>query len=456
MLVLLLPVYPGSAASAIDINTSIDRALTYLYNKSVDDVGEPGEIVFYSSTNRDMSNPQYQRTIFGSALVYHILTFNDPSDSRVVEMKKNIIDFILRHEEVDLYDDPNVIGNDTGGRIWRYRYDNIPVYPSGKVKPFAVPDIDISAMALVALHEAGYDVRSSTHYFAQYQMRDSFIKHQSTPYMDIQLKYNTFNTWIHVQDEYPEKELEYYDSVVNSNVLFFYGTQKEINQTDESVDYINESINLLYENRQTAIYPYIPWTGKDIKNFSSISYPSPLTFTYFASRAYQDGNVPDNLLNLAGIKDYMFADDNKDGRPDRQEQDGSWGNFEIKDGKKVLVTNDVETAQATLTLLNIYSSNALSSDEKQYAKKLINESISYLIENQNSDGSWDIAFEFWGMPPTFFAGSQELITGMVLEALEKSDPVINLRTPPPPVPELPTIALIVFGLSGLLLISIRK
>lgn len=412
----ILIIFMTLSSADAGIDATIDRALTYLYNRSQDNVGEHGEFVLYESSSQNMSNPQYKQIFFGTPFVYHALMFSNASDNRVNAMKNDALGFVQRHEEVDLYDDPNVYGNDVGGRIWRYYYGtDIPKDIYGRVMPYAVPDMDDTAMALLTLYEAGYDVSSTTTYFAKYQLRDSFKKH-STTVPDVQLKYNTFNTWIHEQNENHATEWEAYDVVTNANVLLYYGAQKDSDKTSEVSGYINYTITKMNENRQNAIFPY-SWTGNDTV---TRVYPSQFSFTYLVSKAYKDGNIPDAVLNISGIKEYMFADDDKDGNPDRQKLDGSWGNFEMINGRKILVTNDLETAMAALTLLNIYSTSALSSDVKKYAEKLLNSSINYLINNQNTDGSWDIAFWFWNEPQNLYTGSPELTTALALEALQKS------------------------------------
>lgn len=150
-------------------------------------------------------------------------------------------------------------------------------------------------------------------------------------------------------------------------------------------------------------------------------YNSPLIFTYFISRAYKDGGAPitgSPSIDLSTIKDFLLADEDYDGQPDCQKSDGSWGNFERVRRKKTLIPGDIETAFATLSLLNIY--DTFDSSEKVMVKSIIDRSIDYLIRNQNDDGSWECGLLFFGgVKKGMYTGSAEATTGFVLEALAK-------------------------------------
>jgi hypothetical protein len=342
-------------------------------------------------------------------------------------MKNDAIAFMKQHKEIDNYNDPNVLGVDTGGAVWRYHYGFRDDMMWRTL--YVDPDIDDTVMILLALYENGENIdeyypTTATDYFINYQLRDSFITHKALV-PPVQLKYNCFNTWINEENQSSFYEIEDYDPVVNVNVLFFYSTQLTTldlqNQIPEVFDYINYAIDKMNKNRQNAIFPG-PWAGTEI--FSGV-YPGPFTFTYFVSRAYKDGGAPitgNHSIDNNKIKEYILADDDNDGQLDRQKTDGSWGNFELIGGTKTLVTNDFETALATLTLLNIY--DTLNESDKVIAKKAIDKSIEYLLENQNHDGSWDSAFWGWAPPPARHMGSAEITTGFVLEALAKYQAIV--------------------------------
>jgi hypothetical protein len=411
---------------------SIEQGISYLFSTRKDPHRKRGEFAIFESSNRDMSGEVYIKITFGTPFVYHSLGFVEnlplkPSNKfKIKIMKKDAIVFMKRHKEIDNYDDPNVLGVDTGGAVWRYIYGS---YNGIFRRLYESPDIDDTVLMLQALYEHGENIdnyfpTTATDYFIKYQLRDDFVTHKNLIPPE-QLQFNSFNTWILDQNHWPFYKIEAYDAVVNANVLFFYSTQlttSELqNQIPEVFDYINYASDKMNENRQNAIFPgpiiHSSWAGTEL--FSG-SYPGPFTFTYFVSRAYKDSGAPitgNPSIDINKIKDYILADDDNDGQLDRQKTDGSWGNFELIEGTKALVTNDFETALATLSLLNIY--DTFNESDKVTAKTAIDKSIEYLLENQNPDGSWDIAFWGWAPPPAVNMGSAEITTGFVLEALAK-------------------------------------
>jgi len=419
---------------------SIEQGISYLFQTRTDPHRKRGEFALFASSNRNMSDEVYGKTNFGTSFVYHSLGFLDnlPLNSSILNksniMRNDAISFLLQHKEIDNYDDPNVRGVDIGGAVWWYYYGSDIPKENGQIPHWGVPDIDDTAVILQALYESGENIddyypATATDYFINYQLRDAVIIHKITVPL-IQLQYNTFDTWIHEQNESKLFRFEDYDVVVTANVLFFYSTQLPTSdlqdQIPEVFDYINYASDKMNENRQNAIFPgpysSNTWTGNEV---ISMSYPSSLSFTYFVSRAYKDGGAPitgNHSIDINKIKDYILADDDNDGQLDRQETDGSWGNFELINETKTLVTNDFETALATLSLLNFY--DTLNTSDMVIAKTAIDKSIEYLLEKQNPGGSWDSAFWFWSPPPTSHTGSAEITTGFVLEAIAKYQAII--------------------------------
>ena len=419
---------------------SIGQGISYLFQTRTDPHRKRGEFALFASSNRNMSDEVYGKTNFGTSFVYHSLGFLDnlPLNSSILNksniMRNDAISFLLQHKEIDNYNDLNVRGVDIGGAVWRYYYGSDIPKENGQTPPWGAPDMDDTAVILQVLYESGENIddyypATATDYFINYQLRDAFIIHKNTV-PPIQLQYNIFNTWSQEKNESELLRFEEYDALVNANVLFFYSTQLPTsdlqNQIPEVFDYINYGIAKMNKNRQKAIFPgpFCPtiWAGSEEV---SIHYPSPFSFTYYVSRAYKDGGAPitgNHSIDINKIKEYILADDDNDGQLDRQETDGSWGNFELINETKTLVTNDFETALATLSLLNIY--DTLNESDKVIAKTAIDKSIEYLLENQNPDGSWDSAFWFWSPVPTIYTGSAEITTGFVLEAIAKYQAII--------------------------------
>ena len=414
---------------------SIEQGISYLFSTRTDPNRKRGEFALFASSNRNMSGEVYGKINFGTPFVYHSLGFlenlslNSSALNKSNIMRNDAISFMLLNKEVDNYDDQNVRGVDTGGAVWRHYYGSDIPKDNGQILPWGVPDIDNTVVILQALYENGEDVddyypATATDYFINYQLRDAIIIHNITV-PPIQLRYNTFHIWIPEQNESEVFRIEQYDALVNANVLFFYSTQLPTSdlqdQIPEVFDYVNYGSDKMNENRQKIIFPgpHLPkiWAGSEQ---ISIYYPSSFSFTHSVSRAYKEGCAPitgNHSIDINKIKEYILADDNNDGQLDRQETDGSWGNFELINGTKTLVTNDLETALATLSLLNIY--DTLNTSDMVMTKTAIDKSIQYLLENQNPDGSWDSAFWFWAPPPTIYSGSAELTTGFVLEAIAK-------------------------------------
>jgi hypothetical protein len=143
---------------------------------------------------------------------------------------------------------------------------------------------------------------------------------------------------------------------VNTNVLLYLG-----NSYPRVCDYVNNAI----ENDTNC----------------SIYYPDRLSLFYSVSRAFVN-NISCFGKNKEIVIEKVLS---------RRKKNGSFG-------------NPLQTALATNTLLNY-----------GYDGPELKDGISYLIENQEDDGSWSREIFFLGPAPYY--GFEELTTALVVEAL---------------------------------------
>jgi hypothetical protein len=151
------------------------------------------------------------------------------------------------------------------------------------------------------------------------------------------------------------------DYVVNTNVLLYLG-----DNYPKVSEYINNSIK---NNEPKSVY-----------------YPDDLSFYYMVSRA-----VENNISSLGKNKKLIIKNVLA-----RRNKNGSFG-------------NPLQTALATVTLINF-----------SYKGTEIKNAIKHIIKTQNQNGSWsrEIFYTDANFEVGYF-GSEELTTGLCLEALQK-------------------------------------
>ncbi len=170
-----------------------------------------------------------------------------------------------------------------------------------------------------------------------------------------------FHTWV---SNSPTFENDC-DSAVNANVLWLYALLNRSDLIKEVVDWVvQESRDLHTQNSQR-------W------------YSSPQIYCYFVSRVLTTGNVCGILSARDSIIRYLkFI----------QDENGGWG-------------NSLETAFAVVALIDSGVHDAS-----------VDRGVNYLIESVDSDnGCWPMEFLY----PFGGAGSEEITTGVCLEALSK-------------------------------------
>ena len=175
-----------------------------------------------------------------------------------------------------------------------------------------------------------------------------------------------FYTWIRSNTFQPND----IDSVVNSNVLLYLGEREE---TKDAINYLND---IIINNKEKISYWY---------------YLDDISLYYMVSRAYFNG-----VKSLGKCAQSIINKILK-----RQNPTGSFG-------------NELLTAISISMLLNLKYENT----------KVFDKAITYLLKNQQDNGSWKkIAFYTGPEPPNphiAWFGSECLTTGMCVEALSRN------------------------------------
>jgi squalene cyclase len=320
-----IPMKKGIEKEAVE--KSIEKALDFLETSQL----SSGEFAFYTS-NSPLMTPVYTvpRCPFTATFVLHALKYVGRT-KRTEKIINKGLHFLLTEKEPP--------------GIWRM---------SKASSPMPALDLDDTCLSLAALREyevTGTDYEFSAKYLEKYRNKEGL-----------------FYTWILENFE----ENNTIDSVVNTNVLFFYSFQ---NRTFGNV---LKHLNDVVKNSELQ------------KNkFESVYYPSPYALTYAVTRLYKDGgirnlNIPTSLIGELILK--------------KQKSEG-------------LGENDLEVALAAVSLLNI-----------GYRDNQINNALSHLLEAQRPNGSWPNNFIFVGpflSDPCYYYGSEELTTTFSLEALAK-------------------------------------
>ncbi|MCX9012880.1 MAG: hypothetical protein OIN66_17400 [Candidatus Methanoperedens sp.] len=254
-----------------------------------------------------------------------------------------------------------LLDNMESHNIWRYQgKSQTIVYP---------PDTDDTSMVFSALVESGVNISDeSLDYMLNFRTPDGI-----------------FYTWIN-SDEWLDPSFQDYekykqndiDANVNANVLYAYSLR---NRNQYSV--INYLNNMAENKSFLNGTPY---------------YQSPYVFSYVVTRDYSDGGIKELEPSLDNLKDYVL---------ETQNADGGWG-------------NDIDTAFATITLINI-----------GYEGAPLEKAIEHILNNQRKNGSWRSNPFYIAYHPdtsiTFYYGSQELTTSFSLEALIKYNNILSRR-----------------------------
>jgi hypothetical protein len=238
--------------------------------------------------------------------------------------------------------------------------------------PHLPPDFCTVGCTNAALHESGIPIRADLDFF-----KDNY-----------RAPHGVFYVWLCD----PPIPTDICSGTV-ANALYMFASLGEEGKIPEVKVWLNDMLEMMM-----AGLPYF-----------AEYYRSPYAFTYLTSRVYADTGVKE-LFDLAMIRDlqtFILSG---------QLETGNWPPV-------YYVTQDVdlETALALISLLNL-GYDKLS----PLQKRRVETGIQYLLNNQNSEGSWDCAPFYIDPAHMAYFGSEELTTGFCLEALAKYAKAINM------------------------------
>ena len=325
-------VVDGRLASRI--SSAYAKGLDFLAKSQLD----TGEVPTYAWRKGEEAKTAYVKTPNTAAQVLHSLSFGEGGDvARLI--RERAVAYLLFHKEPP--------------GLWRYYGKDDSYYPQVYAQfghPKLPLDTDDTAQAWSALSENGVAVDPG-----------------ALPLLEgARSETGLFNLWIATPDEisWMDSREREPDLGNNLNVLFLFARLGRP---------VPEVCKRVVESVRTGVF-----------HRGTLWYPSPLTFTYFLSRAYADGGATCLREALPGIRAYVL---------EHQQPDGRWG-------------DDVQTALAVLTLLNL--------GERGEA---VRRGIRAVLAQQQSDGGWASAPMYRGA--VFYYGSRALTTSLCLEALGK-------------------------------------
>lgn len=225
------------------------------------------------------------------------------------------------------------------------------------------PDSDDTALVLSALEENGVGINDSSLRFMLNFRTDEGLFHTWM----IENRSDTSDPHSHLY------ALDDVDASVNAYILYAYAlNDMRIKEVSRFLN--NYTKNKLFLNGT----PY---------------YPSQYAFIYRLTLAYAGGSKGLDSA-IPTVRKYLL---------DKQKTDGSWG-------------NSVENGFAAVSLINI-----------GYEDEALDKAINHIVSTQKDDGSWPRAVFYVGWPSSYeshlgpvpYFGSEELATGISLEALGK-------------------------------------
>jgi len=345
----------------------LERGILFLQNRQSPNEPQPvvwpgdlhaGEFATYKWCCPDMRDKGYVFTLFTTPFVFHSLNIAKELPFEIVSTPEfdKMISLAVNH--FTLHEE------DIDGHCGIYRffgYDGLGEF----APPHLPPDFCTTGCINVALHESGIAIRADLDFF-----KDNY-----------RAPNGVFYVWL-LDPPAPTDIC----SCTVANTLYMFATLGKHSEISEVMVWLNDILKMMM-----AGLPYF-----------AEYYRSPYVFTYLSTRVYADKGVK-SFFDMEMVRDlqtFILSG---------QQEKGNWPPYYY--GTKEV---DLETALALVSLLNLGYDN-LSSLQKRKVKA----GIQYLLNNQNSDGSWDCAPFYIDPIHVVYFGSEELTTAFCIEALAK-------------------------------------
>lgn len=346
---------------------AVEKGILFLRSCQSPDMPQPedwpgdlhaGEFATYLWCYPDMRDKKYVFTLFTTPFVIHSLTIARDLPLPVVLAPEynGMINLAVRHFA------PHE--EDIDGHYGIYRFfglDGLGEFSP----PHLPPDFCTTGCINAALHESGMATRADL---------DFFQKNYRAPN-------GVFYVWL--LD--PPAPTDICSGTV-ANTLYMFASLAEESKIPEVMVWLNDMLEMMM-----AGLPYL-----------AEYYRSPYAFSYLTTRVYADTGAKTflDMEMIGNLQTFILSG---------QQEEGNWPPY-YHGSQEV----DLETALALVSLLNL-GYDRLSSGERSR----VDAAADFLLNNQNSDGSWDCSPFYIDPVHRAYFGSEELTTALCIEALAK-------------------------------------